>query len=685
MTDTPIENMTQLVSALERESEIAEDAWERLRKHQRFALDYYEGQRLGNEQDGRSQIVLPDVQETIDYMTISVVRPFVSASRIVEFEASDEQDEEAAQEATAAIHYLFERKQDGFRVLTDFIVDGLRERIGILETTCITTERAVTETVIITDPVELEQLGDVEVESSEELGDGTMRVNVRSVISEKRYIEDGVPTEEFRFNVDAQHEDESDYIARLRIVTRSTLVDMGFDREQAYAVKGHDYDLRNDRVSSERYDDDQYDFGGRTESSDALQKVLLRKEYIRADIDDDGIAELVEVYRVEKDILIWSDSKKPAVKPVDEQPFVVYSPFPRPHRLVGYSLAEKVMDIQLLRTTIARQLIDGMYLANMPRPLVNESGASPNTIADLLSPVPGAPIRYTGDAPQPYQNSFDASKSLTVLEWATGERESRTGITRLNQGIDADALNKTATGTAMMQAQGQQHEEFIVRVVANALMRLFAKKYRLLRREGAKFSIKVDGKYKQVDASRWPDDFSLNIMVGLGTGSKEKRVAGRMALVEIMAQGTQLGEVTPAHRFKMVDGLVRDLGIGQGDDYWVDPDVPEIDPMTGEPSQKQEKPDPEIAKVYADAALKKQELDGAQAMSAAKMKIAEDEAAHKMKMDRNRAAFEAELARDKAEFEAQLALDRADVEQQLARKKAANDLPDNRPGGSLAA
>lgn len=674
---------TMLVDALEREAEMAEDGWERLRKHQRHALDYYEGQLLGNEQVGRSQIVLPDVQETVDYMAISVLRPFVSAGRIAEFEAPDEDGEEYAKEATAVVHHLFERKQDGFRVLHDFTVDGLRERVGILETMCVTEEKVTTEQYQISDPVELEQLGEFEVEAEEPMPDGSTLVTIKRTVSEKRYLDVGVPTEEFRFSQNAPHEDDADYIARLCVVTRSDLVDMGFDREQAYSVKAHDYDLRNDRVSSDKFDDDQYDFGGQNESSPALEKVLLRKEYARIDMDDDGIAERVEVFRVEKDILLRDG--KPAVEVVEEQPFVVFSPFPRPHRIVGYGLADKVMDIQLLRTTIARQLIDGMYLANMPRPLVNMSGANENTISDLLSPIPGSPIRYSGTAPQPYQTSFDVGKSITVLEWASGERESRTGITRLNQGLDADAMNKTATGMAMQSASGEQHEEFIARVLANCLTRLFAKKYRLLKREGAKFRLKVDGKYKEIDCAQWPDDVTLNVMVGLGTGSKDKRIQARMMLVPLMADGLVNGLVEPKHTFKMIDGLARDLGIGQGDDYWIDPDAPpEVDESTGQPKKKPEKPNPEMAKVEADAALRAKKMDDDRAMSEAKMALAEREQEHSFALARERADFEATLARDKADFEANMARERAAIEQSLAMTKAATDLPDNRPGGSLA-
>jgi hypothetical protein len=56
----------------------------------------------------------------------------------------------------------------------------------------------------------------------------------------------------------------------------------------------------------------------------------LREEYKRIDMDGDGIAEMVQVFRVDDVIL--------SVEEVDENPFVVWCPFPRAHRMVGNSL-----------------------------------------------------------------------------------------------------------------------------------------------------------------------------------------------------------------------------------------------------------------------------------------------------------------------------------------------------------
>ncbi|MGL5735994.1 MAG: portal protein, partial [Beijerinckiaceae bacterium] len=514
---------------------------------------------------------------------------------------------------------------------------------------------------------------------------------------EKRFCDYAIAPANFRFSPRARHEDEADYLCHADPeVTRSDLVEMGFDREQVYRLPAHSRNSINTDESNrlDNYLDE--------ESSKALEKVLLCEEYARIDIDGDGIAERVKVFRVENEILIDAETGKPSIETVEDQPFAVFCPFPRPHRLVGYSLADKVLDIQLARSFVARQLFDGLALSNMPRPIVDSNQADADTYSDILNPIPGSPIRVKGgpNSVQALQSGFDVGKSMQAMEWLTGERESRTGITRLNQGLDADTLNKTATGTALMQSQGQQQEEYIARNLAETLARLFRKKYRLMKAEGEPFKVKVDGVYKEVDPSRWPDEVNMVVRVGLGSNSKDKRIQARMAMAQLMAQGTLNGDVEPQHRFKLIDGLARDMGIGQGDDFWTDPDAPpETDPETGLPKEKPEKVDPEAMKVQAEQQMQQAKLQGEQQLAQMRLQVMQAEGEAKQQLARDQAEFEAQLAREKAQRESDLAEQKMAMELRLAEQRMAleagmanhkasmaeQQMSTNKPGGRLDA
>lgn len=699
MTDQTPQDPESIAAILKREYEQADSYAMQIDQLNRQAFEYYEAQPFGNEIPGRSSVVLPDVQETIDYMQQSVLRTFVSGDRTVEFEASDETDKQAADDATAGINYNFMRQQDGFRILHDALYDGLLKKLGVFKTGVETVEKVSRQRITAT-PEEISVIADEggwEIEDGEEQPDGTFKATLKREKIEKRFVDYSVPVLEFRFSPGARHEDEADYLCHVTEKTRSDLVEMGFDADQVYSLPTYQQDWTTWRAESTTLDNLMTE-----QTTRPLEKVLLCEEYARIDIDGDGIAERVKVFRVESEILIDAETGEPSIETVDDQPFSVFCPFPRPHRMVGYSLADKVMHIQLQRSFVARQLFDGLALTNMPRLAVDTTYADETAYNDILSPIPGSPVRIKGGlaSVQPIPNSFDPGKSLSVMEWITGERESLTGITRLNQGLDADALNKTATGTAMMQAQGQQNEEAIARQFAETVGRLFLKKYRLMRAEGDPFKVKVDSQYREIDPSTWPDDINIIVRVGLGSNSKDKRIQYRMSMGDALTQSVMQGLSGPEHVFNWFDGMARDTGLGQGDDFC-------YDPKQGGAPQKPEQPDPAVLKAQSDAQLAQQKQQFDQQSAAAKLQSERELGAAKLQtqqqMDaasieamREKAAAEQQLAREKAEFEAQLAMEQADREfaletrrmdhqHALAEQSAAREaeLSKKRPGGDL--
>lgn len=682
-----IESPDELAAILRREYDAADHYYEQIEPLMEAAFRFYEAQPFGNEVDGRSQIVLPDVQETCDYMNQSVLRTFLSGDRVIEFEATDEADMQAADDATEAIDYRFMCEQDGAGVLGDVLQDGNLKMIGVFKALCDYEEKVSRRW----ETMPAEALGmlpdDMQVEDVREADDGMVRVLVKTQTTTKQHKLVAVPVNEFRFSANAKNEDDAGYVAHVRPAPRSELVAMGFDRDQVETLPQHS-----------RWDDnesDDRDFHMTEASTQALEEVLLCEEYARIDVDGDGIAERVKVFRVENEILRWQgepmgedENGEPlfaegevAIETVDEQPFAVFCPFPRPHRMVGYALAQKVMDIQFARSEAARQLFDGQAYSNMPRPIVAENGSSEETLDDLLNPIPGSPIRVRDmGAVSMAPNYFDVSKSLSVMEWLTGERESRTGITRLNQGLDADALNKTATGTAMMQAAGQLFEEAIAYQLANAFRRGALKLYRMMRVEAEPFRIMVEGKPRMVDPSTWPESVNVRIRVGLGTNSKDKRIAARMALQEPMVLLKQEGLAGPEHVFHWMDGVARDMGIGKGEDYMFNPADSEVQQRM---AAQAEQPDPEVAAKQAEIEAKKFEAEADRELRAAEAEI-------KLSLIEREAALKGELEERKQQREMALAEYKAEREFELARMKMAFDaeakanMADQRMGGSVA-
>ena len=604
---------------------------------QATALAFYHSEPFGDEVDGKSQIILPDVQDTIDYMVQQCIKPFVAGDTVVEFEARDDDQQELADQALAAVSTMFHRGQDGFRVLHDWLKAGLRERFCAVKTTLEIDRKVIVERLLV-DADQLAMADEQTAATATDNGDGTFTVEVRREVAVPKFIDYTLPAEEFRFTPDARSEDSAPYLAHVARKTRSELVKMGFDVEQVYDLPGGSDDLAYDVRASER---DRH----RT-THDALnasmQTVELREEHIQIDADGDGIAERVQAFRVGSQLL--------SADVVNDQPFVVFSPFPEPHRMVGLGLADKAMTSQRIRSVIARQMLDGIYQTTEPRYWLPSESMTDETIDDLLHGI--GPVRGRGMAPTMLGRDFDVSKPLTLLEFFSREREVRTGITDVNQGLAPDILNTTATGAKLQHEQGQQTEQFIVRVFAEALGRLFVKKLRLLKESGEILTVKIDGKSTQVDPATWPDEVDVLVRVGVGTNDKSHRNAQRMQLLEIQREAMQIGMVKPEHLYKTVSGIVRDAGFGQPDDYFLPPDDIE---------QGEQQPDPAAIEAQGKMQLEMAKLE----LQRAKDQAEQDRA------DR-RLAWEIDLAERKMQAEMQLAL------------MNAGGMGDIRPGGSLA-
>jgi hypothetical protein len=659
------------------------------------ALDFYNGEPYGNEEEGRSQVVTRDVAEVIDYMTTSVLRTMVSGDRIVEFEACYSSDKDSVEQANEAVAQQFMRMQDGYRVLHDSLKAGLLEKTGVVKTAI--EYKPKRETVEVFEPqLAIMQEQGIEVVSVEEMQPAQVDemgvltpAFVRAVVITRipEFPDMPIPNEEFLCAKDARSLEESIYYAHKMEKTVSDLREMGFAVDENTIQYG-DTTAASTTLSDARDADGAT--GETTYRTGANRLCWLMEEYARFDLNGDGISELLLVHRVGTEIL--------SVNEIEFGLCEEWCPFPMQHRRVGQSLADKCMDIQLVRSVLLRQSLDNLYLSNAPRTLMHENSIGATTIDDTLSVVPGGIVRWSGNVePKPLVTPFIAQSSFDAMEFMAGERESRTGITRMNQGLDSDALSKTATGQAMMQAAGQQIEEYVARNFAEFIGRVFRKKYKLMREFGEPFAIVIDGQAVMADPKQWPEDIRVKVRVGLGSGRKEQRIQNRMTVLQLQQAAAQSDiPITNAMIFNSIDGLVRDLGLGSGTDYWPAP-TPENEP------QQNEGPPPEVQIKMAELQAKQQQNEADNMLKARQQEVdaalkqqqteydlaaKREKAALDEQLAREKAAFEADLAERQFQFEAQMAIRQQEFNEEMSRKSAAAkseqaELPNKRPGGDL--
>jgi hypothetical protein len=721
-----------LTNFLHTESERARD--DVLNETRAVAIRAYFGEAYGDEQDGRSQAVTRDVSEVTDIMLVGIMGTVLAGGKAVEFDTEPEQvpaptqqDPNAIQtidygeEATAAVHYQFMRKQPGYRIIHDCAKAGMLEKTGIIKTYAFQLAPTMAQHDVPGGAL-------VEAQDGLTLPDGTPVISAephnsieaalnpveamhRVKVSQPgpKIIRDiNVPNEWFLISPDAVELDDAAYLGDKRPVSASDLVQLGFDRDDVETLWSNTSD---DSVVASARDGER----GATASSigsrnGASKQLWLWHEFPLFDMDGDGVAERLDVLRVGSTVL--------RVVAADEQPYSGWSPIPMQHRFTGQSMADKTMDIQRIRSVLLRQSLDSIYLMNAPRTAIHEDSIGENTIDDMLTVQPGAIIRYKGAMPPtPYTGGDTSGTSFAAMQAMRDERDSRTGVTAQSQGMNADSLNKTASGMAMLQQNADQIELYVTRnLCEQALLPMFAKRYRLMRAHQAPFRMKINGSYRLVDPSRWPEEPDMQINVGLGTGSKDQRIGYRLQLAGIQADLIKTGSrlVGEQQIYNSTKALIEDTSLGVATDYIQDPSR-----LAPQPEQ----PNPEVVKAQADAqtqqakdaqaheqAIGKLQLQQqAQQASAAladkhatqelQIKAAAAQQAHDLRaaeaeqaaqLANARAAEEAQLARDKQEFEMRQAVELQTFNLEQARRKAGARVDDGeqiasyRSGGNLS-
>ena len=80
------------------------------------ALDMYLGEPLGNEVEGRSQVVLTEVADCVEQIMPSLMRIFTASDKYVRFSPRTAEDVERADQITDYCNYIINNDNDGYKI-----------------------------------------------------------------------------------------------------------------------------------------------------------------------------------------------------------------------------------------------------------------------------------------------------------------------------------------------------------------------------------------------------------------------------------------------------------------------------------------------------------------------------------------------------------------------------------------
>src|SRR6478672_889854 len=122
---------SSLMTILRKEENAASNyQWSALSQTREDALNYYDREPYGDEQDGASQVVTSEFADVIESIMPGLMRVFTSTDDVAEFSPGAPGEERWAREASRYVPHVFMRQNDGFRILYWLIKDALMYRLG---------------------------------------------------------------------------------------------------------------------------------------------------------------------------------------------------------------------------------------------------------------------------------------------------------------------------------------------------------------------------------------------------------------------------------------------------------------------------------------------------------------------------------------------------------------------------
>ncbi len=657
-------------------------------------FDRYMGELYGNEREGESKVTTRDIFETIEWAMPPLMRHFTSGDRPVEFEADGPGDEQAAQQETEAVQQEFWKDNNGFVCLYLMFKTTLMYPNGYIKICREERERTVFEKyrgmdvediALITDDAELEM-----VESSQ-LENGLWEVKVKRKLTRGRNLVLVLPEDEVVVDSNWTSIDLEDcpFVCHYPDKTHSELLEMGYDEDDLEEVYGAGSEAYSSEETNRRYySDESYNTDP---THKALRKYKYHEAHMLVDYDDDGIVERRKVVMIGDKIF---DNEE-----TDEQPIISASAILMPHKHVGVSLGQIVMDLQEIRTTVWRQTLNNMYRMNNPRTIALK-GAN---ISDIINNRTNGIIR----AKTPQDVTIEDTKPIInqvvpLLNLIDDTKDMRTGITKSSTVPNPDILEKSAEGSYLAFVEkADQRIDLLARLFAETIIKpIFIKLHTLILKHGDTKFMKLSGQWVRVDPTMWRRRESMTVRVGLGISSRQQKLAAARViqqdhnyLIENGAvadpQSGKPGLVTLQHVYNGRKLMIEAIGEQEVDKYYQNPS--QIPPRPAAPPP----PDPtllmiqsneriegqkrqlEVQKIRADAQMKAMQAQADAAMQERKFRFEQLEQFYKqqiaaltgrMKEEENRNKDEA--ARMKIEIEAlQTQLEDAQHDEKLAVEK----------------
>ncbi len=614
------------------------------------ALDYYLGEPLGNEIEGKSQVISTEVADTVEQIMPSLMRIFCGSDKYVRFAPRSAEDTEAAEQISDYVNYIISHDNNGYRIIDNWLRDSLLFKMGVLkfyydDTT--TVEEAEYENLTDAELALLLANPDVEVvEQAENITEVMNEMGMLAPVTESYDLRvkiqkksgkvkiENVPPEEFLFNRRAKSLEDARFICHRTSMSVSDLVSMGYDQDEIEEYAGYTQ-VENEEERDVRFGD----LGAATETDPAdesQRQVAVFESIVLVDADGDGISE-------RRRVLSIGDSGEHVLENeiTDHIPFAVISPILQSHRLVGRSIFDLTKDLQVIKSTLMRQYLDATYLTVNPRTVAVENQVN---IDDLLDSTAGGIVRVrSAGAVQMLNGNGVGSEVQPLMRYMDEVKEARTGMSKASAGLSPEVLQSTtASAVAAVTKGASQKLESYARTIAETGMKDLFKGILLLitKYQQQERIVRLRNKFVPVDPREFDSEFDVVVNVGLGTADDEQKIAFLQAIAAKQEQILmQMGANNPLCSMEQYAQTLREIaeigGFKDSGKFFNDPmQIAQLKQQAQ--ANQQQQPSAEVVKAQQDYELKKMKIEA------------------EIQLDREKMEAELQLRREELALESQL-------------------------------
>ena len=266
------------------------------------------------------------------------------------------------------------------------------------------------------------------------------------------------------------------------------------------------------------------------------------------------------------------------------------------------TMGTKGMDLQQIKSTLMRNLLDNSYLQNYGRYAVLEGQAN---LDDLLTARPGGVVRVKSpNAVMPLATPALEPYTFEMLSYIDNIREERAGVSKNTQGMNDKALTSHTTAAAVnaVMTAAQSRIELVARQFAETGVKdLMKRVYELLvKNQDRDRTVRIRNEWVPVDPSQWDSSMDAVVSVALGHGNKDQQVAQLNQIMQMAAQAKAQGDpmVTGENMFNIASALLKAMGYQNFEEYITPPQMQQQPP----PKPEQQKAQADMQKIQAEIA-----------------------------------------------------------------------------------